>query len=251
MDHTDATLTIPASNGSTQNGSAQIAVSERLSELAELLLTDDSVQAVLEQTARIATASVAPAVACGVTLRPDGRPLTVAGSDGLATLLDELQYERDEGPCLESMRTHSMISAPDLEHEDRWGGYPAMAVSAGVCSVLSLPLHVREKNVGALNFYARKPHAFDSPADRKLAGLFAAQVAVVLTAAMRYSDQAELSGQLRTAMASRSVIDQAIGLVMGQRHCSPDDAFSTLRAVSQRRNVKLRVIAEELVASAQ
>ncbi|GAC1332583.1 MAG: GAF and ANTAR domain-containing protein [Mycobacteriales bacterium] len=231
--------------------STDTTVTERLSELTELRLIDDNVQDVLAQTARIAADTLHSATSCGITLRPDGRPLTVAGSGELAALLDELQYEQDAGPCLESMRTHAVVSCPDLDDEPRWGSYPAMASAAGARSVLSLPLHVRDKNVGALNFYADTPHAFDAGADVTLAELFAAQVALVLTAAVRFSDQVELAEQLRTAMTSRAVIDQAIGLVIGQRRCTPDEAFATLRAISQRRNVKLRVVAEELVDSAQ
>ncbi|MDQ6649654.1 MAG: GAF and ANTAR domain-containing protein [Actinomycetota bacterium] len=244
-------LSPPSFQQRSSNGAVDTVLTERLSELTELLLSDEGVQDVLEQTARVAADTIAPATGCGITLRPDNRPLTVAGSGALASLLDELQYEGDAGPCLESMRTHAAVSSPDLADETRWSGYPAMAVAAGARSVLSLPLHVREKNVGALNFYSDTPHAFDAGPDVALAGLFAAQVAIVLTAAMRFSDQVELAEQLRTAMTSRAVIDQAIGLVIGQRRCSPDEAFATLRAISQRRNVKLRIVAQELVDAAQ
>jgi AmiR/NasT family two-component response regulator len=51
------------------------------------------------------------------------------------------------------------------------------------------------------------------------------------------------------ALASRSVIDQAVGIVMAQRRCTAEDAFATLLTVSQRRNVKLRAVAAELVSA--
>ncbi len=60
-----------------------------------------------------------------------------------------------------------------------------------------------------------------------------------------------LSDHLRIALSSRSVIDQAIGIVMVQRHCDPDTAFATLRTISQRRNIKLRTVAAELVTAIQ
>jgi AmiR/NasT family two-component response regulator len=43
------------------------------------------------------------------------------------------------------------------------------------------------------------------------------------------------------------VIDQALGIIMGQRRCSADEAFSVLREVSQTSNVKLRDVAARLI----
>jgi Response regulator with putative antiterminator output domain len=65
---------------------------------------------------------------------------------------------------------------------------------------------------------------------------------------MRHYDQATLTDHLRAALSSRSVIDQAMGIVMGMQHCSPTEAFDMLRAVSQNRNIPLREVAAELIA---
>jgi AmiR/NasT family two-component response regulator len=70
---------------------------------------------------------------------------------------------------------------------------------------------------------------------------------VLLLAAVRTAQQARLSDQLRAAPASRSVIDQALGIVMGQQRCTRERAFDFLRAASQHRNVKLAEVAAELV----
>jgi AmiR/NasT family two-component response regulator len=83
--------------------------------------------------------------------------------------------------------------------------------------------------------------------DRQLAALLAGQAAIAVTAALRHYDEITLSDHLRIALSSRSVIDQAIGIVMAQRRCGPEEAFATLRMISQRRNIKLRTIAAELV----
>ncbi|MFF1303867.1 ANTAR domain-containing protein [Streptomyces sp. NPDC058307] len=52
---------------------------------------------------------------------------------------------------------------------------------------------------------------------------------------------------LQTAMESRSVIDQAIGVIMGRQRCGADEACNLLRTASQRRNVKLREVYAELI----
>jgi PAS domain S-box-containing protein len=62
---------------------------------------------------------------------------------------------------------------------------------------------------------------------------------------------AELANQVRQALESRAVIDQAKGILIGQHGCSPDEAFKLLSEASQRSNRKLREIARSLVEGTQ
>ncbi|MBH0119852.1 response regulator, partial [Rhodococcus sp. CX] len=55
------------------------------------------------------------------------------------------------------------------------------------------------------------------------------------------------SGQLRSALESRTTLSEAVGLIMATFRCDADTAFEKLVAFSQHRNVKLRVIAQEIV----
>jgi DNA-binding response OmpR family regulator len=55
------------------------------------------------------------------------------------------------------------------------------------------------------------------------------------------------SGNLEQALTSRTVISQAVGVVMAQQRCSPEQAFALLSRASQNRNVKLQVLAREVV----
>jgi response regulator NasT len=52
---------------------------------------------------------------------------------------------------------------------------------------------------------------------------------------------------LRTALETRPVIDQAKGILIGQHHCTPDEAFAMLADASQRSNRKLRDVAQAIV----
>lgn len=100
-----------------------------------------------------------------------------------------------------------------------------------------------------LNLYAPVAHASDDSAAVGRASAFAAQGNAVLTVALHQAQQSELTEQLREALTSRSVIDQAIGIVMSQQRCNADDAFAVLRRASQGRNRKLRDIAADMVTS--
>jgi hypothetical protein len=63
-------------------------------------------------------------LSCGITVQPNGRPLTVASSDLLASQVDELQYGLDEGPCLASLRTGQVVRIDDLAADQRWPRLP-------------------------------------------------------------------------------------------------------------------------------
>lgn len=217
-----------------------------LSELAGLLMATRSFDELMQQIADLSSRVVPAAATCGITLAQDGHVITVASADALARLLDEQQYELDQGPCLEALSTAAVVSSDDLTRETRWNGYPPRAVAHGIQSIYSSPLLVNSRPIGALNMYALTAHAFDAYAAATIAQ-FTALAAATITAAMRHYDEATLTDHLRTALSSRSVIDQAIGIVIGIDHCTPDEAFDVLRTVSQNRNVPLREVAAELV----
>jgi GAF domain-containing protein len=221
-----------------------------LSELAGLLLSTESFEQLLQGVAELSVRVIEPAATCGITLVHDDRVVTIASADALARQLDEQQYEHELGPCLQSLASGEVVEAVDLATEERWDGYPTVAMAHGILAILSTPLIVEGKPVGVLNLYARARGAF-SVVDRQLAGLLAGQAAIAVTAALRHYDEVTLSDHLRMALSSRSVIDQAIGIVMAQRRCDPTTAFATLRMISQRRNIKLRTVAAELVEAIQ
>jgi GAF domain-containing protein len=214
--------------------------------LQSLLLRTQSVDTFLVELARLAATGVHPSASCGITARRDGQPITVASSDERAELVDEVQYGVDSGPCLEALRSGMVMDVPDLRAETRWPEYRAHACQHGIRSSLSFPLAVDGSTVGALNLYGFVPHAFAAPV-RQQAETFAVQAAAGLTLVLRNVAQAQESEQLEQALASRTIIDQALGILMAQQRCSADEAFALLRAHSQNNNQKLREVAAELI----
>ncbi|WP_262281909.1 GAF and ANTAR domain-containing protein [Micromonospora sp. MA102] len=214
--------------------------------LLTLLADSPHVDVFLDQLVRVATEVVAPAVGCGLTMRRDGGAFTVASSGDLAAQGDEIQYGADEGPCLEALRQGQVVEVLDLRTDDRWCDYREHALRLGVASSLSLPVTVDGEVVGALNLYATEPHAFTERA-RRQALAFTDQGSAALSVILRQADQALLHRQLNDAMVSRSVIDQALGVVMGQQRCTAAEAFALLRKASQHRNRKLRDVAAEII----
>ena len=179
-------------------------------------------------------------------MRRNHQVATVASSDDFAMLLDEIQYGRGQGPCLQALHTGERVEVPDLATDDRWGDYRIHALAAGARSSVSLPLTVDDITIGALNLYSSARNGF-GVADIRRAELFTLQAATALTLLLRHARQIALEDQLREALATRAVIDQALGIVMAQRQISSTGAFAVLREASQNGNRKLSDIAAEII----
>jgi GAF domain-containing protein len=203
--------------------------------------------AFLQELTERAVRSVGGADSCSVTMHRNGRFVTAAGSDDEARKLDSLQYEADAGPCVCSVRRGREQYAPDLAAERRWFPYPEQAATFGIGSVLAAPIQVNSTTLGALNLYAHEPRAFEPPARGSAIGKLADQAAGAVAVAARFEEERTALDDLRAAMLSRAVIDQAIGIVMARSACPEHEALATLRRASQHRNIKLRDLCRELV----
>jgi ANTAR domain/GAF domain len=203
---------------------------------------------VLQRLVDIAKDALPGADELSTTLVRGEKAWTAAYTGRLALDADELQYERGYGPCMDAGRTGTVLLVDDMREETRWPDYAAHVVGHGVLSSLSVPLPIQTDVIGALNCYSRTPSAFP-PEAIEVAEEVAGHVAVAVGNAVVYSNATTLVNQMRTAMASRSVIDQAMGIVMAQNRCDPDTAFAILTRASQNRNVKLRDLARSTVAN--
>jgi GAF domain-containing protein len=215
-------------------------------DVVRLLEEFEDVSGFLASVVQWAVGQTPGAEACGLTVERAGRGITVTNSGELAERGDERQYELDEGPCLEAMRTGRVVAVPDMAAEERWGAYPQRAIEAGIGSSLSLPLTVGERGRGALNLYSSRGYAFSDAAQRA-AESWAARASGALSAAWRMAERDEAVDHLSRGMVTRQVIGQAVGLLMAQRRCTAEEAFDLLKSASQRSNEKLRVIAQRLI----
>ncbi|WP_375501106.1 GAF and ANTAR domain-containing protein [uncultured Jatrophihabitans sp.] len=222
-----------------------IELADAYSELQNLLLDGPDVADFLSQLATLA-AAVVPGTHCGITLRRDNEVATVAGSDAVALLMDEIQYLRGHGPCLEAMHTGTRVDVPDMVEETRWGDYSAHALASGIRSAVSLPLTLASDTIGALNLFSAASHAFVE-ADIQRALAFTRQAATALTILVRQVRTLVLDDQLREAIATRATVDQALGMLMVTRKISSTHAFEALRHASQSNNRKISDIAAELI----
>ncbi len=234
-------------------------------DLARLVVGDTALDEVLTRVAQVAKDTVPGADEVSVTLVHRDHPSTAAYTGDLALGLDERQYAEGYGPCLQAARSGETQLVSDMSTETRWPAFAAQGVQDGALSSLSVALPTRQETVGAsnsetvgalnretvgaLNIYARTRNAFGEDA-QQIAPRLAGYAAVAMANASLYVTTATLSEQMSKAMDSRAVIEQAKGILMGERRCSADEAFAILTKISQDTNRKLRGVATALVEQA-
>lgn len=221
------------------------AVAELLEVLNTTTAMDDALPRVLTLTLRHLPA----AEEASITLIRNQRAHTVAAVGELARELDELQYEKGHGPCLDAGRAAEIMLIDDASTETRWPDYLPPARERGLGSSLSLPLPVENYLVGALNVYSRTAAAF-GPRTAEVGAALAACLTSALSYAESHHQALARNTHLEQAMLSRGVIEQAKGIIMMQRRCTAEEAFAVLRQASMDSHVKLQDLAVSLVSSA-
>lgn len=238
-------------SGMTPSSPSDPTAGQSAGTLQDLVLDSGDVEQFLDNLTTMAVTRLSSPdndVLCGVTLLRPRKTETVASSSKTARKLDELQYTFGDGPCLTAARTNHMTQVPDTHQSDRWPEYLHAISEHGIRSVLGVPIPLNGGARCALNFYATTPNAFDGQA-RSIAETFAQEASASLRLAVHIAHLTETSENLRSAMSSRTTIDLAAGIIMGQNRCSHDAAMTILKAASSARNIKLRDVAAQILTS--
>lgn len=233
---------VTTENIETQTGTAR--------QLQEALLACEGLQAFLDQLTAAAAERLAPRGVdyCSVTLERRRRGITLAASDCEASRWDELQYAADEGPCLEAARTGSAVCSGDLWSDQRWSGFAAHVRDHGPRSLMAAPIPLQGEAKAALNCYGIRRDAFAEP-DREELRAVASEASGAVRIALRLAAESELSSDLMAALDSRTAINLALGIIMGQSRCTQREAKEILVQASNHRNQKLRDVALEIVSA--
>lgn len=183
---------------------------------------------------------------CAVTLHRHRKTRTGAGNTPRARLLNDIQERIGEGPCLTALQEQVTVVVTDTLTETRWPLYAKTLAAQGVRSVLAVPLSLEQEAAASINFFSDFPESFH---EGTVAGAeqYAYQAGRALRLAVRIGTTQQLAEDLHEAMKSRTVIDLAVGAIMGQQRCSQAAAFEILSRAASSRNRKLRDVARELL----
>jgi hypothetical protein len=219
-------------------GPHPVEVAGLLHELTARLLGADDVPQALDRLAAFAAGAVPGTLRCSVALIGEGGPPVLATSGTAAQALDDLQYAEGDGPALEAARTRSLVTAPDLQSDPRWPRLAESARAEGVHSVVAIPMDVQRSSVGALSLFVSTPGGINPE---------------LLLTAMAVVNQAELLlGELgrREGLREGATVDRAAGVIIAQRGCGVQEAYTVLLETAQRLGLDRRSVAERLIAAA-
>ena len=217
-------------------------------EAAELLsLTNGGEARSLNKLAELAAWQVPACSGAHASVWRDGEVISAAATHPDLAELADLQLRIGQGPLVEAADTGTAVSCLDTLDDARWPDFAEAALRRGVrCSVHL----VRALPRGALvlSLFGVRPGVLDAESI-PMADMLAAFGGAMLTNATAYDQAQRTASQLQDAVISRSVVDQAKGILMHALGCDADDALQRLRQESQRRHIKVTEVAGEVVAA--
>ncbi len=217
-----------------------VELAQEFGAIARTLIAESDPGATLQRIVSLAVETIDGCEHAGISVIEGNTVTSPASSDEVPAIVDRIQSETGEGPCVDAIKNDEMFQTGRLSEEPRWPAFtPRAVVESRIESVLSLRLFVQGSTMGSLNLYSTQPDAFDDR-DVAVATVFAAHAAVAWSTSRTIEN-------LRAGMVTRQLIGQAVGLLMVRQGMSEDDALDALRRASQRLNIKLRQVAEAVV----
>lgn len=195
------------------------------------------------QQAVTAAQEVFAVTGAGVMLLDDGQILRyVAASGPSAGVLELLQEQMNEGPCIDAFEQVQTVAVSDVEHDSRYPDFGPAAVRAGIQAVLGVPIQLDAGVVGTLNVFADTPREWDDRECDAIAS-YGLLVATLLRNAAEAESQGTLNAQLDRALQHRILVEQAKGIVMGREGLDAATAFEVLRSQARSTRTSIHTIA--------
>ena len=190
---------------------------------------------------------VLTATSAGVSLADaDGALKFVTASSEAAGDLELVQQESQQGPCHQAFATATAVVVTDIAETTRWPVYRSKAQDVGLRAVAGIPLTTGDRHLGAINIYSNVPREW-TPADISTASVLADMATSYVVHASELAKAQRINEQLHQALTSRIIIEQAKGLIAGERGVQVDDAFELLRKHARRNNASLSSVADAVV----
>lgn len=170
----------------------------------------------------------------------------VNASDEKGRILEIVQTETGQGPCVDTFVHNRVVATDDLATDERWPANRDVLVEHGIRAVLGLPIRLGGIVVGSLDVYRDRPHIWH---DAEIAALtrYGGVVQATLQTALTAHRAGELAEQLQYALDYRVIIERGVGYLMGARGIDPVTAFDLLRRSARSSRRKIGDVAKELL----
>ena len=225
-------------------------VHQALTELSLLFYGELGVEEAIREIVQT-THTIFAVDGAGLMFTDDDQQLrAVAASDDRFAHLEQLQLHHQEGPCIDAFENKALVSAQNLMDETRWPTFSQAAVDQSVRAVLASPLPFNRDAVGVVAVLSEQHRPWSPEAELGL--LAFTDLAALLIASMMHSEQqTQMALQLRAALDTRQVIEQAKGVLIAKQGISAREAYELLRAQARSGRRKLTAVCAEIVADAQ
>jgi len=221
-------------------------LAESLSELAITLARGPSIADVLRALAEQIVA-VGGVDSASASLQEAGRWRLYAGTDDRSRVLERSQKRSQHGPSVEAFRGGTVVALPDIEEAPpEWAAFRSAAGATGVVSVASVPLLSAGAHIGAMSLYSTR-RRYWSRVDLDAARVLGDLVTSYVVTDVKLATQQGIIRQLREALISRVVIEQAKGVLAAERGVPVSEAFEMLRRYARSRGVTVRAVAVAVV----
>jgi hypothetical protein len=223
-------------------------VGQRRARILGLLLGDGTDKLVTRHICDV-SAEVTKMTGAGIMLMSGDIPRgSLCTTDAVSAVIEGLQFDLGEGPCVDAYHQDRPVLEPDLADPavSRWLAYGAPAVQAGARAVFGFPLHVGAARLGAMNLY--RDVAGPLTAEQHSDALVMADVA---TDAVLLMQAGAPGGTLATALEEDAefhyVVHQASGMVAAQLGVTVVVALIRLRAYAFGHGRPLADVAKDVV----
>ncbi|MFQ5992839.1 MAG: GAF domain-containing protein [Nitrospiraceae bacterium] len=219
---------------------------ETLSQVSETVASDRLIQDILQLIVTM-TAEMMDSKICSIMLLDRAtEELRIVATQSLSEqyrLKPNLRVGQSiSGRAVQERRP---IIVPDVTRESGYM-YPDLARKEGLCSLLSVPMMIRNKAVGAINSYTSLPHRFTTD-EVKLLQTIANQAAI----AIEHATLLEKSFEMQEALAVRKLVEQAKGYLMRSKKLSEEEAFRLIQRRSMDLRKSMREIAEAILLAGE
>ena len=221
-----------------------------LDQLADLRTSPVTVEEALDRVVATADALFGADGTALMLVDRDQVLRNLAASDPRAALLEDLQAEHGEGPCVDAFDDKRPVAADDLRRDDRWPAFSPAAASRRLVAVLASPIPYSDQAVGVVAVFAGEAHAW-AEGEQEAIVAFTDLVAMLILNAMEASERGRLASQLQGALDSRVVIEQAKGVLVGRHGLTTRQAFDRLRRQARDQRRPLTEVAQAVVKAAE
>ncbi|MCU1489353.1 MAG: hypothetical protein JWM85_758 [Acidimicrobiaceae bacterium] len=226
--------------GSFVADDAELDLAESFGEIARLLLAEPDAQTTLQRIVALAVEHIDGCEHAGISMITHRKVTSPASSDEIPAIVDQIQSETGEGPCVDAIKEHEVFQTGRLSEENRWPEFTRRTkAESNIESILSFRLFAEQDTMGALNLYSSRFDAFDQHAVA-VGAVFATHAAVAMSSSRKVEN-------LEAALRNRELIGQAVGMIRARERVSEAQAFEMLKRASQRLNIKLSSVAEQVV----